>query len=274
MSITQCNYWYFPIVLPAIALLLQSLHAQESPYSLPCIDDVLDEILSLCHCAPGGNKATWLEVSKANILAVGTLHQQNLSNSQPLCPSQQNIASNCFFELVANSVAMSIKQSFASLQHTLQEGHVWRSYNCLHYQLSTVTSLVVYCVIPLCKNLLASTGGALVAAGVHLLVRACCASPPALLTNTRVLQLSQCPEQALHAVLKPHPPLRSGCFCSNPRLRFNHIILSFRELFSVVGSLIGAHTAALTSVPAGSQSLDVHVGGLIECFNTAIKIVK
>jgi hypothetical protein len=281
--VKQCNYWYFPIVLPVMALLVQSLdtHSQESQSSVASLDVILNEILALCDCSSEVDKASWVAASKANIVSISALYQQNVMRKQPPAPIQNDYFSVCFFELLADSVMIAIRQSFASLQHVLAEGSVWMSYNCLYYQLSTVASLVVHCITPLSKNILASEAQSTsdvkrvvhTTRGVNMLVRACCAPPPALLNNKAVLQLNQCPDQALHTVLNIRPPVRTSCSCAIPAFQFSHILHSFQELFNVTVGMLDMHAAAITAVPAGSQ-VELHFEGLIECLNSMIKIVK
>jgi hypothetical protein len=221
--------------------------------------------------------------SKAKILAVGTLHQQNIATRQPLSACQNKLVSSYFFELLANSVMISIKQAFTSLQHSLVDGNVWMSYNCLYHQLSTVVSLIVFCIIPLAKNLLTVAQPSAVdwlagtMKGVLMLVDACAssASPPAALKSRAVLQLNSSPDHdhALFAVLNSQPPVRSSCSCTAPVIQFSHVLQCFQELFNVSVSILDMHAAAILSMSPGPQ-LDTHFRGLSECLNSAMKIVK
>jgi hypothetical protein len=266
-----------------VSLILLSLQGEESDSTTAFIDSVLEEILKLCDCSVGSDKTSWLAASKASILAIASLYRQNCAIRPFLAPGQNTVLCDSFFELLGSSIGAIIKQSFAALQSTLDEGDVWKCYNSLYYQLCTVTSLVLRCIIPLSRHLLArvSEVASEVEAlgcctrGINTLIAACCASPPPSLTNASILRLKASLDSPLCTVLRGKLPAHCGCSetACYTAVEFSQISLSLQELFGMAMCMYDTHTAALQDTTAQSQ-VDFHCSGLVDCLNSAIKVVK
>lgn len=312
VSIPACGFWYFPVVLPVVALLVQSLHGPGAVANREgCGGDILEQLLNLCDCLPGEERAVWKERSVTSVLTIVNLHQQTtqalnlhiadtvetgiILGQHTSAHGSTNLLSSGFFELLAASVTICTGQAFSSLNHTLEEGNVWRGYTSLYYQLSTVVTLVVYCIIPVARRILSDTVHASlnnndsksrdsleIMKGLNSLINACCARPPSLLkckavqSATAALNTKEDSEY-LCAILNSPPPSHSHCSHAIPVIEFAHVLLTFEELFSVNMSILDIHTEAIVNRAlsrGGPGHVTSHYGGIVECLNSAIAIIK
>ena len=255
------------------------------------VDDLLSSLLALCGCA-AQDEAAWLRTSKANICAVGELYQQNLATSnQFLSPDDKRFFTFSFFELLANSVRLSMKLSFSTLQYVLTDDHTtaWMQYACLYHQLSTIVSLLLHCILPFSKKLLTSIATTQtisqvdmerrldVMQGLTVLVDACCVPPPAVLVKSQ--SQAALPDHSLLALLASHPPGQSCCSRAAPGVEFSHVLVCLQELASVVVSMLDMHIESIGNISAeggeaSSPQIVLHFRGLMSCLKSSVEIIK
>jgi hypothetical protein len=281
---TSCNHWYFPVFLPCVMLLLDACICEDvaSSPSSAFIDQILGNMLNLCSCLSSENDSC-IEKSKQNVLSIGRYYQQQAflasSNNAREC---KYVKIQGFFELLAQSIKVIIKQSFSSLQNTLEEGNIWKGYITLYHELSVVVTLVVQCIVPLSKSLLAKTDELAsdidyvvnVMKGVNSLVVACCAHPPAILKNKSVLEMMTSNTTPLSGILNAQPPAQSSCSGTLPPVNFNHVMSCFEELFGITMGVFDMHVSTLLATDASGADMNAHFEGLEECIHSAIHIVK
>lgn len=277
------------MVLPVVVLLLHAEglrggdeHAPTATSTSLVPPSILDEMIGLCDCYAGEEKIIWKEASKNNLLAIENLYRESCASRPPLLRAQLRTMSLCFFDLLAQSITLTVKLSFATLQHVIEEGNLRMIYDSFYHHLSTMMSLVVHIVTPLASALLARAASEADASrllvtmkGVNSLIVACCAAPPLALHSGAVLKLmtSTSDTSPLRTVLLARPPVRSSCSSSGHVVHFRHVLVGLQDLCHMTIGIFDLHSNSIISNPTGPD-FDAHFSGLVSCLQSASKIVK